>query len=198
MSFRPFLPRPVSRPWAPMTDAEWAALLPFLAAAKKSPAGRPIANLRDRIDAIFQAVTINLPWSQFRTRAAATDTIARQFRRLAHAGAWTQLLKAAADPASPAPIKAIADWIAAAHRRAIRILGLAGILLARRLRLPLALPAPSWLLPDPDLSGTLHRLMTFLLRQPRAPESQPCWKPLQALLQRAKGRARIPRLLMPV
>jgi len=55
-----------TRPWAPMTDAEWEAIAPFLwamgcgfrGAPGVSAAGRPIADPRARLDAIFRAVTL--------------------------------------------------------------------------------------------------------------------------------------------
>ncbi|MDJ0391215.1 transposase [Roseomonas sp. E05] len=88
--------RAASRPWSPLSDAAWSALLPFLdhpaPGASRRP-GRPIVNLRARMDLIFQAVTSGLPWSRFSTPQARTDTIHRQFRRLAHAGLWSRLLR---------------------------------------------------------------------------------------------------------
>ena len=39
------------RPWAPMTDLEWHALLPFV--LRRSGPGRPLRELRARMDAIF-------------------------------------------------------------------------------------------------------------------------------------------------
>ncbi len=51
------------RPWAPMTDAEWAALAPILAAMGCGMAerGRPLdCSPRERLDAIFRWATTKL------------------------------------------------------------------------------------------------------------------------------------------
>jgi transposase len=195
-----FRPHRLPRPWAPLTDAEWAALRPFLdrAAENARQPGRPIAHLRDRVDAIFQAVTSGLPWSQFRSRVARADTLHRQFRRLIHAGAWEALLRAVAARAAPPPLAAVADWVAAGWRRARRLVGLGGLVLARRLGLSLAMPGPPWLLPDPDLSGTLQRLLPHLLLAPAGRAGREVLRSFRALLRASAGRRRIPRCLNPL
>jgi len=185
------------RPWSPLSDAEWSALLPHLGlpAPGARRAGRPTADFRARLDAIFQAVTSGLPWSRFTTPLARTDTLHRQFRRLAHAGLWSRLLAAVTARGAPPALRAIAGFLAAAYRRAIRILGLAGILLARRLGMSEALPAPAWLLPDPDLSETVQRLLFRLLRRPPHPGLAEALRHARALLRAAEGRRRIPASL---
>jgi hypothetical protein len=55
----------------------------------------------------------------------------------------------------------------------------------RRLDLTKALPAPPWLLPDPNMSETLRRIV---------PASPNLRKPLARLLRAAAGRRRIPRI----
>jgi hypothetical protein len=116
------------------------------------------------MDAIFQAVTTRrLRWSHYTPPHGKADTLHRHFRRLTHAGAWTALLKRVAARRCPKPLRALRDWICAAHRRAARILGLAGIVLARRLGMLRALPGPCWMLPDPDLSETLRDIQVKLL-----------------------------------
>lgn len=191
-------PRPAhreSRPWAQLSDAEWDALRPYV---DNPGAGRPIPNLRDRMDAIFQAVTARgLPWSSFRSPFGRTDTIHRHFRRLAHAGVWTALLKQAARQRAPRPLRDLRDWICAAYRRAVRILGLAGILLARRLGLHRALPGPSWLLPDPDLSETMKQVQFVLLKRLDRPDILPIIRSVKAILSRIGRRGRISRYLEP-
>ncbi|MFC7477332.1 transposase, partial [Dankookia sp. GCM10030260] len=57
------------QPWAPLTDAEWAALRPVLAEhgcglSDHPRAGRPMADPRARLDAIFRAVTLKRPRPQ--------------------------------------------------------------------------------------------------------------------------------------
>jgi hypothetical protein len=173
MTFTWTFPRPrrhrPSRPWSPLTDAEWHALRPYI---DHPGAGRPLADPRARMDAIFQAVTTRgLRWSHYAPPHGKADTLHRHFRRLAHAGAWTALLKRVAARRCPKPLRALRDWICAAHRRATRILGLAAIVLARRLRLHRALPGPCWMLPDPDLSETLREMQIKLLSR----RDDPAW-----------------------
>jgi transposase len=152
-----------ARPWAPLTDAEWEALRPFV----DTPGpGRPIADPRARMDALFQAVTTRgLRWSHHTPAQGRADTLHRHFRRLAHAGVWTALLKQVARRRCARPLRALRDWVCAAHRRAVRVLGLASIVLARRLGLARALPGPAWLLPDPDLSESLKAAQEALLQR---------------------------------
>lgn len=184
----------MSRPWSLLTDAEYALLAPHL---PLTGPGRPIANPRARLDAIFQAVTSTLPWRHTRSAHAATDTIHRTFRRWAHAGLWSRLLKLAARRRAPGTLRRLVDWLAACHRRTYRILGLPVLALARRLNLPQALPGPSWMLPDPDLSEMVHRAVKWLLTQPLTRASIPYLRTCRALLRTAGGRARIHPSLIP-
>ena len=101
------------RPWAPLTDAEWDAIAPFLAAhgCGLSPAprsGRPPADTRARLDAIFRAVTLKNPrggrgaWAQLPPEHGMPDTVSRTYRRWARANLWTRLL---AEVACPTPAR---------------------------------------------------------------------------------------------
>ncbi|MDB5316500.1 MAG: family transposase [Rhodospirillales bacterium] len=181
----------MSMPTLPLSDAAWAALLPHIHRTP-TPLGRPIADLRARFDAIFAAVTSGQHWQHFTHPHAPTPTLHRHFRRLAHAGLWARLLTLVADKGCPAPIKALAAAIHAAHRRTIRILGLPAIILARRLRIHEALPAPSWLLPGPDLSGTIRGLLKRIVTDFLHPEARARFRLCMGLLRTAGGRARIP------
>ncbi|WP_158292398.1 transposase [Paracraurococcus ruber] len=155
------------RPWAPLSDAEWAALAPLLARA--SAAGRPTADPRGRLDAIFRAVTLKHPrggracWHQLPEAFGRHDTIARCYRRWAHAGLWARLLLAVARPDAPPALRGLAYRACCAFRRGHRLMGLWGVLLARRLGLHSALPAPAARLFDPDLSESLHRAVPGVL-----------------------------------
>lgn len=197
MSARTFPRRRFSpaRPWAPLSDAEWEALRPHV---ERPGPGRPLPDLRGRMDAMFRAVTArHQPWRAAGDARVKADTLHRHFRRLAHAGAWTALLRRVGRRRCPKPLRAIRDWICAAHRRAMRILGLAAIVLARRLRLFRALPGPSWMLPDPDLSETLRRVQESLLHRRDDPGLPAALRLVAGLLARAARRARIPRTLVP-
>ncbi|MBV1799585.1 hypothetical protein [Siccirubricoccus sp. G192] len=67
-----------------------------------------------------------------------------------------------------------------------------GIRLARRLGLLNGLPAPLWMLPDPDLSGILHRILFRFADSLPSPELvATCHRVLRV----AGGRKRLPRCL---
>lgn len=181
------------RPWSRLSDAEWAALLPYL--LHRSPQGRPIRELRQRMDAIFHTACTHAPWREIPPEFGKPDTVSRYFRRLTHAGLWQRLLEALADAAPGHPLRAVEHFILRATRRAHRILGLPLLALIRRIGLRSALPGPPWLLPDPDLSETLARI-----RIPAAPPGRggkgrhkALLRSLGRLLRDAGGRLRIRR-----
>jgi transposase len=168
-----------------LTDAEFAALLPHILPA--SPRGRQVGELRARLDAIFAIGNSAAPWRALEASPAGKpETIARYFRRLVHAGAIHRLLIAAARARPGDALHALRDRLCRVARRAIRIGGLPLITLIRRLGLTKALPAPPWLLPDPNLSETLRRI---------PPETPNAAKPLARLMRFAAGRRKIPRIL---
>ena len=147
------------RPWQPLSDDEWAVLSPFV--HRHAGAGRPVRDPRARLDAIFWLAASTeapgrslAPWRVLPPEFGKPDTVARQFRRWAAAGLWTRLLEALADPDYPgiAVLRRLESWICRTYRRAWRILGVQGVVLARRLGFLSALRAPSVFLPDPDLS----------------------------------------------
>ncbi len=98
-----------------------------------------------------------------------------------------------------------------AFRRAVKLLGLRGIVLARRLGLYSAVPAPSQYLPDPDLSEiympVILRAMARLRDGPRPARDgnpEPAWRPprrawvlFRQMHRFAGGRARITRAMEP-
>ncbi len=156
-----------AHPWAPMTDAEWAVMRRFLlqhrcGMAEAPRAGRPLADPRARLDAIFRAVTLKRPWSKGGGRAPWTqlpeafgksDTISRTYRRWCGRDLWMRLLMEVAAEDCPPALAGLRWRICCAFRRGFRQMGMRGIVLARRLKLYSALPALSHHLPDPDLSG---------------------------------------------
>ncbi|WP_052388863.1 transposase [Belnapia moabensis] len=195
------------RPWAAMTDAEWAALAPILAAMGCGMAerGRPLdCSPRERLDAIFRWATTKhrggrAPWRLLPPEHGKPDTVSRSYRRWARAGLWPRLLVALA--AHPERLATLAHRICCAFRRAIRLCGsLHAIVLARRLKLFSALPAPSQFLPDPDLSETYQpvfdRFAQSMQERPWHPPKQ-LWRTLHAMHRFVAGRARIPRWMEP-
>ncbi len=142
-------------PWRPMTDAEWEAVMHFMVFVHPGP-GRPtIAGARRALDACFHAACHNGPWRQLPAAYGKPDSIHRLFRRWAHAGLWSMMLKFVAKERPG--LAAVQYWVCRAFRRAWRIQGLAGLRLTRRLGMDSALRAPSWELPDPDLSAFFEK-----------------------------------------
>ena len=144
------------RDWEPLSDDEWAVLVPSL--LRSAGPGRPVRDPRARLDAIFWVAAGPQrrlkPWHTLPPEFGKPDTVARQFRRWAAQGLWSRLLRALADPDYPgiAVLRRLESWICRTHRRAWSILGAWGVALARRIGFLSAMRAPSVLLPDPDLS----------------------------------------------
>ncbi|MDO9711134.1 transposase [Paracraurococcus lichenis] len=140
------MPRPPShrrytpkRPWAPMTDAEWAAILPHLRTVVMGQ-GRPLADARHRIDGMFRIAASGQPWHTLPPEYGKPDTVSRHFRRLARMGFWMRLVGACADRAAPAPLRAIEFFVVRAARRAMRVLGMDAAVMAERVGILSAMP----------------------------------------------------------
>jgi transposase len=199
-------------PWAPMTDAEWHLLRPLLPGAASGRPGRPMADARARLDAIFRAVTLKrpreegggrAPWRLLPEGFGKADTVSRTFRRWAAEGLWVRLLRLVSDRSGrPTPlILGLRYRVCCTFRRGIRALGLRGIVLARTLGLYSALPAPSTWLPDPGLSeiyrGVIDRALDRMLRDPGWSRPRAAWRLFRGMLRIAGGRARIARWMEP-
>ncbi len=129
------------------------------------------------------------------------DTASRTHRRWAKANLWARLLVELALPDRSPVLAGLAHRICCAFRRAIRQMGPRAIVLARRLGLFSALPAPSTFLPDPDLSEIVWPLLSRFVDSMLA---KPDWRPprllfraLAGLLTLCAGRARVPRWMEP-
>lgn len=140
----------------PLTPARSLALLPYILPA--SPAGRQIGDLRSRMNAIFHLSCTTDPRRALPPEHGKPDTVSRYFRRLTHAGLWEKLLRVIKDNDPIDPLNEIAPLIFRARRRAIRLRGLALIVLIRRLGFLTALNGPPNKLPNPDLSEKLKRM----------------------------------------
>jgi transposase len=99
---RRFIPR---RPWAPLSDAEWAALAPHITCT--GGPGRPLRDPRARLDAMLRNTLGDRPWRDLSEGHTKPDTLSRLFRRWTHAGLWLRLLDALAVPDAPAPLRAM-------------------------------------------------------------------------------------------
>ena len=184
-------------PFYNLTDAQWDALRPHLARA--APQGRPIGDLRHRMDGIFHLIATDAPWREVPRDYGQAGSVARHFRRLTHAGLWERLLRALHDLPAGHPLQGLRRVIFRAARRAYRIRGLGIIVLARRLGFLGALPGPSWMVPDPDLSKTL---VDWQMRQVKDDGGRSFgrfvlkWgKVLRNLMGMAGGRPNMPRVL---
>jgi transposase len=183
------------RPWAPLTDAQWAALSPYVIPA--TPQGRS-ADHRQRMDAIFYIANTPDPWRALPERFGRPDTVARHFRRLTQAGLWQRLLIACARAGRRNPLRAIEPFVTRACRRAIRLLGLGFIATIRKIGLITALNGPPAWVADPLLSESID--FAGLVRAfPRATAG---WDRYLAILRALKGlhracagRAHLPRWL---
>lgn len=171
------------RPWAPLSDSEWAALAPHL---EEPRSGRRVEDPRARLDAMFWAACHHAPWRLLPEGFGRAETVARHFRRLSDRGLWQRLLRALAARPEGHALRAIEHFIARACRRAAHRLGMEFLRLVRALGLRSALPGPPWLLPDPDFAARLARFPAETSEQHGL---------LARLLRTLAGRTRIPRAL---
>jgi hypothetical protein len=170
-------------------------------------------SLSRRLDAIFRLCTMKVDSPKGKVRAPwrllpeasgiKPDTASRTHRRWAIAYFWRMLLIAAWQPDAPAALAGMLHWVCCAYRRAIKVMGIDAVLLARRLGLCLALTAPQHWLPDPDLSEAFRQLKAHLRR---AWDKHIKWQPppgirgkddLCLIEDRINGRKRIPRWAEP-
>jgi transposase len=130
----------ITRPWAPLSDAEWAALAPLL------PRSR-IRELRHRLNCILAVAAHAAPWVPSGAQGPFWPTLYRHYHRWARAGVWTRLHQAAEAAAAPPALRALADWAAALHRRAARILHRAAAQFLNSKAGPQANPLPTLAFP---------------------------------------------------
>lgn len=184
-----------NRPWERLTDAEWAALRPFL--ADRTTAGRKLSDERARMEAFFWVAAGNRPWKDLPEHFGKPDSVSRHFRRLAHAGLWQLLLRALALPGQREKLATLAPWIVRCFRRATKLMGaIEAIRLARGLGFLSALRGPPVYQPHPDLSefyrGIIDdQIALYRDRMTQAPKG--LFGGLGRLLGFAGGRTRPPR-----
>lgn len=175
-------------PWRPLTDEEWEQIRPLI--VQPNAPGRPLADPRGRLDACLYAACMSGAWHNLPREHGYHETVSRQFRRWAHRGVWDNLLIWASSGRMFS--QQLEYMICRAFRRAWRLLGLAGLRLARRAGLLTAMRAPPHWLPDPDLSEFVHkREMAAVLVAPEPPR-RPIIARLLAMLRAAQGLCRIP------
>ncbi|UPY36152.1 transposase [Sediminicoccus sp. KRV36] len=191
---RPPRPARILVPYDRMTDAQWSILSLHLPVPAR---GRP-CDQRARMDAIFRVAATEGAWRELPAAYGKGSSVARHFQRLANAGVWERLLRALAASPAGSVLREMEGLICRAARRAIRIRGLALIMLARRLKLMRALPGPSWMVADPDLSENMRQLnireRILGWRQDKR-GTRDFLRILKTLHTLAGGRASIPRTL---
>jgi hypothetical protein len=177
--------------WRAMTDDEWEQIRPLI--VQTGAPGRPMQDPRRRLDACFYAACMPEAWHHLPEEFGNFETVSRTFRRWAERGVWDNLLLWAAS--GRMGLDGLEYIICRAFRRAWRVVGLAGLKLARRVGLLTALRAPPHWLPDPDLSAFLRKHMlapaiaAAMQGQPPSAADSGMWV---ALLRACEGRARIP------
>jgi hypothetical protein len=113
---------------------------------------------------------------------------------------WSRLLAEVASPRCHPVLRRLEHWLCRAFRRALRILKMPGIRLARRLGLDSALPGPSHMLPDPDLSAALLPLMRQAMARclkPNGMADLAILKGVKSFHSLCAGRYRIPPWAVP-
>jgi transposase len=154
------------RPWAPLSDAEYAALaacLPAMAPGRRRR-GRPPADPRRTLDAIFWVACSTGPWRQLPAHLGRGDSAHRALRRWMAAGVLEIWLAKAlrARRAGAAVIGQLAYWLARAFRRMARLVGWQSIGWIRRIGAVDAWPANELVMPDRILSETAKKQIDSL------------------------------------
>jgi transposase len=135
-----------------MTEAEWAALRPYLARDARR-GGRP-ADDRRRWDAVFWVACSAGPWRALPAVLGTPSGAHQTLRRAARAGLFERLLTALG-PRGDRALRPLAYRLLRAFRRISRLLPLRLTLLAHWLGLATALPCRPDQLPRPDLQNRL-------------------------------------------
>ena len=170
MSFPPTEPGrryTARRAWAPMTDAEWAEILPHLRTVAMGE-GRPLRDARHRIDGMFRIAVSGEPWRSLPEDYGKPDTVSRHFRRLAHMGLWMRLVGACSNQQAAPALRRIEYFICRAARRAMRILGLDAAVRAETVGLLTAMPVLPVYLTRPHFCEQVRTSMLQVMLAHRA------------------------------
>lgn len=101
-----------------MTDREWAFFAPFVIATG-GKRGRPPADHRHVLDAIFWIARTGAPWRDLDRSFGNWASVYRQFRRWTVAGLWDVILEALNKSGlSPDAVQMIDSTIVRAHHQA--------------------------------------------------------------------------------
>lgn len=190
--------------WRGLTEAEKRFCWPVLEALCLHERGRPAAvDVLTRLEACLEAACSGVPWRRVEVAGMRGDTVHRCFRRWAARGVWMALAArlGAVEAAERGRWAALEYFVCRAYRRAWRVQGLRGIVLARLLGLRSALRAPMGCLPDPVLSARFHRRFLLpgveLLPRMPWPVARSFFRVARKVLDLCRGRARIRRAWEP-
>lgn len=186
--------------WRPLTEAELRFCWPVLEALCLHDRGRPAGmDLFGRFDACLAAACSGASWREVKVDGIRADTLHRTFRRWSKAGVWLALLAKLGREKPGLP--ALEYFLCRAYRRAWRMQGMLGILLARGVGLASALRAPFHRFPDPLLSARWHRQVIrpglAALREHDWPWQRAFLRQARQLLTRCGGVVRVRRCWEP-
>ena len=101
-----------------LSDAEWAFFEPFV--IERGPKrGRPPADHRRVLDAIFWIARTGAPWRDLPEEAGKWSSVYRQFLRWTRSGLWDVLLEALVESrVAPDTLQMIDSTIVRAHQHA--------------------------------------------------------------------------------
>jgi len=187
------IPTITPHPFRPLTDDEAALLSRYLPPVEGRRGRRP-TDRRRILDAIFWVACSKGPWKDLPEAYGRADTASRALRRWARSGHLDLLLSQVSTRTRRDTLwNALAWRIARAWRRISRMVGLASLLLAKRLGVLEALPAAPRHLPDLNLSKTAHRLSATAMENvhAQAPGTFEALARLMALAGGARWRWRL-------
>jgi transposase len=141
----------------PLTDAEYALLLPLIPVT-----GRPCRDRRRVLDGIFHVAMSRCTWAEMPERFGKGETARRQLVRWMKAGVLDTWLISATNE----DFASLRERICRSWRRVARRAPLGSVLLAKRLGMPAALPCAPCFLPDLTLSETVQKLVLHHMRNP--------------------------------
>jgi len=105
-----------------LTDEEWAFFESFVS-SPGALGGRPPADHRRVLDAIFWVARTGAPWRDLPDELGLWNSVHRQFRRWCQSGLWDVLLQALADGGSDEALQMVDSTIVRAHHCAAGIKG---------------------------------------------------------------------------
>lgn len=150
------------RPWAPLTDREFAVLATWLPGHDGRRRGRPVKDLRRTLDALFWTACSTRPWRALPAHLGKADSASRLLRRWAREGVLDGLVIAVSRSRLAqgcAVLRGMGYWFARLFRRMARVVYPSSLSMVLHLGVADAWPkTPLWL-PRADLSKTTRRLV---------------------------------------